>query len=291
MLAASHHLRGGLTTRTMSCGAVLLLAPGAVLAQVSLFDTVGGRLQATAEITMSTTAFLPVTRPGPGSVTASEGPLVTSTAGYSFTELNGYSKIDITCTHYNGYTLGGSRTFLFSDANFTVAGATPYKVSGIMTAPLGQPNAYVHVEMSIIPLGGGPALFRHETTRTLVGGSSIIVGAAISGDILSGSLTGTVNPATFYIIALTISTTPVNWSQGPLTTSGTFTVALGAEPCRANCDGSTQTPVLTPNDFQCFLNSYAFGLSAANCDGSTAIPALTPNDFLCFINGYATGCS
>jgi len=29
--------------------------------------------------------------------------------------------------------------------------------------------------------------------------------------------------------------------------------------CTANCDGSTSSPVLTPNDFQCFLNAYAAG--------------------------------
>jgi hypothetical protein len=65
-----------------------------------------------------------------------------------------------------------------------------------------------------------------------VGGSSIIVGASIPGDILSGIQTGTVNPGTFYMTALNISTTPVNWSQGPLWRSGTFTVSLGVEPCR-----------------------------------------------------------
>ncbi len=61
--------------------------------------------------------------------------------------------------------------------------------------------------------------------------------------------------------------------------------------CAANCDGSTTVPVLTANDFQCFLNNYAAGLSSANCDGSTAVPILTANDFQCFLNNYAAGCS
>jgi carboxypeptidase A2 len=61
-------------------------------------------------------------------------------------------------------------------------------------------------------------------------------------------------------------------------------------PCIANCDGSSGSPLLTPNDFQCFLNAYAAGQSAANCDGSTGVPALTPNDFQCFVNAYAAGC-
>ncbi len=64
--------------------------------------------------------------------------------------------------------------------------------------------------------------------------------------------------------------------------------------CYANCDGSTGTPQLTANDFQCFIDSYAGGVNGtgyANCDGSTGIPALTANDFQCFINAFAAGCN
>ncbi len=61
--------------------------------------------------------------------------------------------------------------------------------------------------------------------------------------------------------------------------------------CYANCDASTSNPVLTANDFQCFLNNYAAGASSANCDGSTNNPVLTANDFQCFLNAYAAGCS
>jgi hypothetical protein len=62
-------------------------------------------------------------------------------------------------------------------------------------------------------------------------------------------------------------------------------------PCYANCDGSTGSPLLTANDFQCFLNKFAAGASYANCDGSTGTPALTANDFQCFLNKFAAGCS
>ncbi len=61
--------------------------------------------------------------------------------------------------------------------------------------------------------------------------------------------------------------------------------------CAANCDGSTTSPVLTANDFQCFINAFAGNDCYANCDGSTGTPALTANDFQCFINSYAAGCS
>ncbi len=68
-------------------------------------------------------------------------------------------------------------------------------------------------------------------------------------------------------------------------------VSSFTQPCYANCDGSTATPLLTANDFQCFINEYAANHSYANCDGSTATPALTANDFQCFINKYAAGCT
>lgn len=61
--------------------------------------------------------------------------------------------------------------------------------------------------------------------------------------------------------------------------------------CYANCDGSSVQPVLTANDFQCFINKYASNDPYANCDGSTVEPVLTANDFQCFINNYAGGCS
>jgi len=60
--------------------------------------------------------------------------------------------------------------------------------------------------------------------------------------------------------------------------------------CYANCDGSTVGPVLTANDFQCFLNAFSAGSSYANCDGSTVSPVLTANDFQCFLNAYSNGC-
>jgi hypothetical protein len=66
-----------------------------------------------------------------------------------------------------------------------------------------------------------------------------------------------------------------------------------------NCDGSTGTPPLNANDFQCFSNAYAAAsatqdmgirrVSYANCDGSTEAPVLTGNDWICFANMYARG--
>jgi spore coat protein A len=60
--------------------------------------------------------------------------------------------------------------------------------------------------------------------------------------------------------------------------------------CYVNCDHSVGSPVLSGNDFLCFLNRFAEGSMYANCDGSAATPVLTANDFLCYINRYSQGC-
>jgi hypothetical protein len=71
----------------------------------------------------------------------------------------------------------------------------------------------------------------------------------------------------------------------------THFVGTTGTTCYANCDNSTGSPVLTANDFQCFINQFAANAPYANCDGSTGTPTLTANDFQCFINAYAAGCS
>jgi hypothetical protein len=57
--------------------------------------------------------------------------------------------------------------------------------------------------------------------------------------------------------------------------------------CYANCDQSTACPVLTPNDFMCFLTAYTTAQSYADCDG---VGGLTSGEFLCFWQAYNTGC-
>jgi subtilisin-like proprotein convertase family protein len=70
-----------------------------------------------------------------------------------------------------------------------------------------------------------------------------------------------------------------------------FTLMLGGGTgCYANCDNSTQAPVLNVQDFTCFLQRYAAGDSYANCDNSTQAPTLNVQDFTCFLQRYAAGC-
>jgi hypothetical protein len=60
--------------------------------------------------------------------------------------------------------------------------------------------------------------------------------------------------------------------------------------CPANCDNSTEPPVLNILDFNCFINRFAAADCYANCDGSTAPPLLNVLDFNCFLNRFTTGC-
>jgi len=60
--------------------------------------------------------------------------------------------------------------------------------------------------------------------------------------------------------------------------------------CYANCDGSTDSPVLGASDFVCFLAKFRASDASANCDGSTGSPALTAGDFVCFLNAFRAGC-
>jgi len=102
------------------------------------------------------------------------------------------------------------------------------------------------------------------------------------------------NLLTFVFVDGAISTAATYRGQEPFAPAvgpNLFITAVqNTVSCYANCDGSTSSPRLTANDFQCFLNEFAANHSYANCDGSTATPILTANDFQCFLNAYATGC-
>jgi hypothetical protein len=76
--------------------------------------------------------------------------------------------------------------------------------------------------------------------------------------------------------------------QGPGSTCGS---GVCSQPqCYANCDGSTQSPVLNVADFTCFLQRFAAGESYANCDQSTQVPVLNVADFTCYLQRFASGC-
>jgi hypothetical protein len=86
---------------------------------------------------------------------------------------------------------------------------------------------------------------------------------------------------------VTIQPTDSDTAPFPVTIQATI---VAPATCYANCDQSTEPPVLNVGDFTCFLQKYAAGDPYANCDGSTQPPVLNVNDFTCFLQAYAAGC-
>ncbi len=123
--------------------------------------------------------------------------------------------------------------------------------------------------------------FSEHTATSQTGPGTLIPSGVFDSGLLS--------PSQFYEFTFTTPGTFYYYCQ-PHGSSmqGIIRVIPG---CYTNCDGSTTTPILTANDFQCFLNRFAAGESRANCDGSTSVPLLTANDFQCFLNAFAGGCS
>ncbi len=128
-------------------------------------------------------------------------------------------------------------------------------------------------------IGNGPALGNLASTPvvTMATMEFAILALKPNGELTGDSSTVTIVPAgTFVAIGLN---------------AGDSNFAISGRPCYANCDGNTNSPLLTANDFQCFLNAFASSLAIANCDNSTVSPVLTANDFQCFLDKYAIGCS
>ncbi len=99
-------------------------------------------------------------------------------------------------------------------------------------------------------------------------------------------LTSLLVPGTGWVL---YSASAVN-SSGQIVGYGNLGGYILTPTCYANCDQSATAPVLTANDFVCFLNSFSQSSPSANCDGSAVPPVLTANDFTCFLSRFATGC-
>ncbi len=110
----------------------------------------------------------------------------------------------------------------------------------------------------------------------------------VDGGVISGANSASLSISRCGLSAIGTYTVVVEGACGPAFASA----ALGVNPagCYPNCDGSTSSPVITANDFQCFINQFAGKTSYANCDGSTLTPIHTANDFQCYLNSYAKGC-
>ncbi len=80
----------------------------------------------------------------------------------------------------------------------------------------------------------------------------------------------------------------IGWVNLDASTAGQFVQFTGA--CYANCDNSSNAPVLSAADFVCFLTKFRAGDAYANCDGSTTAPTLSAGDFVCFLSRFRAGC-
>jgi trimeric autotransporter adhesin len=140
----------------------------------------------------------------------------------------------------------------------------------------------------------------HDGELLVAGSFTHVGGQPFSGGTLAPGL-ARYNGSTWRDVGggMNDAATNVHIHNGTIVAGGWFDMAGGSPAgfwaqwgcdCYANCDGSATSPVLTANDFQCFLNRFAAGDAYANCDGSSIAPVLTANDFQCFLNRYAAGC-
>ncbi len=84
-------------------------------------------------------------------------------------------------------------------------------------------------------------------------------------------------------------TTVTGYGTNPQGITEGFVATIPAM-CYANCDNSKTSPILSANDFTCFLNRFRNGDSYANCDASTTPPVLNAGDFTCFLDKFRAGC-
>jgi hypothetical protein len=142
--------------------------------------------------------------------------------------------------------------------------------------------------------GGGASRLVRFTPDT---GAAIIVGALGAGiadcnglAVTDDGMLWTINAATEQLLRVNPATgvaTVIGPTNGQFGASFGMAAVLTGTPCYANCDGSTQLPVLNVNDFVCFQNRFAAADPYADCDHNSS---LNVNDFVCFQNQFAAGC-
>lgn len=173
----------------------------------------------------------------------------------------------------------------------------PAEVASVTSINFGQVTQNSAAQQVLaVSNGGDVAKWTAAGIANLTYSLAASAGFTAPGGSFNASPGGPINNHT-----ITMDTSSLGVSNGTVTISSNspdeparvvqLTGEVVGAGCLANCDLSTGSPLLTPNDFSCFLSAYVNGLSYANCDGSTGSPALTPNDFQCFLNAYVQGCS
>ncbi len=172
----------------------------------------------------------------------------------------------------------------------------PPKAASVTTINFGQVNQNATAQQTLnVSNGGDVAKWTVAGIANLTYSLASTAGFTAPGGSFSAPPGGAGNDHT-----ITMNTANLGTFNGTVTINSNspdeparivqLTGQVIGNTCYANCDGSTTLPVLTANDFQCFLNAYSGGSTYANCDGSTSTPVLTANDFQCFLNAFANGC-
>jgi hypothetical protein len=133
---------------------------------------------------------------------------------------------------------------------------------------------------TVVASGFGPLVY-----QWFQGATSLSESGEFSG---TNTATLTINPAGAGDVSSDYHCVVTNFLGSA--TSGSASLTLTAASCYANCDNSTDSPVLTASDFTCFLTKFRSGDPYANCDGSTDAPVLTASDFTCFLTAFRAGC-
>ena len=183
---------------------------------------------------------------------------------------------------FSATTTGGAnidtQLFLFTPTGLGIAANDDDPVTGLLQSRLSaaftslmQPGeALLAVsQFDNDPLAGGQQLWLDQPTGTERAPDGPAAASAVDG------WSGTTNTGGMYTITLS---------------GACYLGTPNPNTCYANCDDSTQAPVLNVADFTCFLQRFAAGSPYANCDESTQAPVLNVADFTCFLQRFAAGC-
>ena len=165
---------------------------------------------------------------------------------------------------FTAYDIRLSESVAPADRNLTfasnVVGAQTLVRSGPLTFTAGT-----------FPFGGSPTTFgpviAFSTSYPYPGGHLLVeirhtgfTGTSASVDSVLATNT-TAGYGTQFSACWTGSYTGTSAGQGNFSVIQFTSEGGSGGGCYANCDGSTGTPALTANDFQCFINKYAGGCS------------------------------
>ncbi len=234
------------------------------------------------------TAFYERATQGPTGVTSGGGIAVSSTfyTGWRF---------EVTSGPIQTVNIGGH----FFQGSGSVFGALVR-----LTGPNDDPDDFALttpdlIATTLVPLpgAGGSNVAQGPMSVTLTNGWYLVVfgagafGATSSGSPLVAQAAATAIPGA----QLNITYRQASHPSGPAailqgSVARVFVEYTAGASCYANCDASTQPPVLNVADFSCFLQKFAAGDAYANCDASTQPPVLNVADFSCFLQKFAAGC-